>query len=79
VPGDGTEDDSLRTATQQDRKVYAVTRCCRLIVNHRPVSSFTSTPEAVQRWQGLSGKPAVLDGDGRNFDELARERRREAA
>lgn len=34
VPGDGTEDDSLRTATQRDRKVISVTRCCRLIVNH---------------------------------------------
>jgi DNA modification methylase len=34
---------------------------------------------AVQRWQALSGKSAMLDGDGRNFDELARERRKEAA
>jgi DNA modification methylase len=31
---------------------------------------------AVQRWQGLSGQSAVLDGDGRNFDELARARHR---
>jgi hypothetical protein len=46
VPGDGTEDFSLRTATQQDRKVISITRCCRLIVNHRSVSSFPSTPEA---------------------------------
>src|ERR1039457_930690 len=46
VPGDGTEDCSLRTATQRDQKVISVTRCCRLIVNHRSVSSFTSTPEA---------------------------------
>jgi DNA modification methylase len=29
----------------------------------------------VQRWQALSGKQAVLDGDGRTFDEIARERR----
>ena len=43
---DGTEDYSLRTATQRDRKVSTVTRCGRLIVNHRSVSSFTSTPEA---------------------------------
>ena len=27
-------------------KGISVTRCCRLIVNHRSVSSFTSTPEA---------------------------------
>ena len=28
----------------------------------------------VQRWQGLSGKKATLDGDGRTFDEIAQER-----
>ena len=33
----------------------------------------------VQRWQGLSGKQARLDGDGRTFEELAGERRRDAA
>jgi DNA modification methylase len=25
----------------------------------------------VKRWQGLTGKKAVLDGDGRTFDEVA--------
>ena len=29
----------------------------------------------VQRWQTLSGKIARLDGDGRTFEELARERK----
>jgi DNA modification methylase len=33
----------------------------------------------VQRWQGLSGKKATLDGDGRSFDEIAQERLKEAA
>jgi hypothetical protein len=33
----------------------------------------------VQRWQSLSGKAAVLDGDGRTFEEVAAERRRNAA
>jgi DNA modification methylase len=33
----------------------------------------------VQRWQSLSGKKTTLDGDGRTFDEIARERRKEAA
>jgi DNA modification methylase len=33
----------------------------------------------VQRWQGLSGKQAKLDGDGRTFEELAAERRKDAA
>ena len=28
----------------------------------------------VRRWQDISGKKAVLDGDGRAFDELAAER-----
>jgi DNA modification methylase len=33
----------------------------------------------VQRWQTLSGKKAMLDGDGQTFDEIAQERRRAAA
>ena len=33
----------------------------------------------VQRWQTLAGKSAVLDGDGRTFEEIAGERRKEAA
>src|SRR5271169_5148466 len=32
----------------------------------------------VQRFIGLSGKKAVLDGDGRTFEEIARERQKEA-
>jgi hypothetical protein len=33
----------------------------------------------VQRWQQLSGKEAALDGDGRSFDALGEERRKESA
>src|SRR5712671_5754702 len=33
----------------------------------------------VQRWQTLAGKKATLEGDGRTFDEIAGERRKEAA
>jgi DNA modification methylase len=33
----------------------------------------------IQRWQGLSGKKATLDGDGRTFDEVAQERQKGAA
>jgi DNA modification methylase len=33
----------------------------------------------VQRWQDFTGKRAVLDGDGRSFEEISRERRKEAA
>jgi DNA modification methylase len=32
-----------------------------------------------RRYQEYVGKPAVLDGDGRSFDEVAEERRKEAA
>jgi DNA modification methylase len=32
-----------------------------------------------QRWQGLSGKQPVLNGDGRSFDEIALARHKEAA
>ena len=34
---------------------------------------------AVMRWQNLSGKEAVLEGDGRTFAQVARKRRRVAA
>jgi DNA modification methylase len=34
---------------------------------------------AVLRWQRFSGKQAVLDGDGRTFEAIARVRRREVA
>ena len=34
---------------------------------------------AVIRWQEFAGHKATLDGDGRTFDEIARERRQEAA
>jgi DNA modification methylase len=30
----------------------------------------------VQRWQTLSGKQAILDGDGRTFEAVAEERRK---
>jgi DNA modification methylase len=33
----------------------------------------------VTRWQALAGKKATLEGDGRTFEEIARERRKEAA
>jgi DNA modification methylase len=31
---------------------------------------------AVKRWQEFTGRPAVLDGDGRNFDAVAAQRPR---
>src|SRR5712671_5758662 len=33
----------------------------------------------VQRWQQLSGKKATLEGDGRTFEEIADERKKESA
>jgi len=33
----------------------------------------------VIRWQKFTGRQAVLDGDGRTFDEVAKERRKDAA
>jgi DNA modification methylase len=32
-----------------------------------------------RRYQEYVGKPAALEGDGRNFDEIAQQRRKEAA
>jgi DNA modification methylase len=34
---------------------------------------------AIQRWQSLTNKKAKLDGDGRTFDEIGEERRKNAA
>jgi len=34
---------------------------------------------AVQRWQGLAGKEAVLEGDGRSFEQIAESRYQKAA
>ena len=34
---------------------------------------------ALRRWQEFTGKAAVLEGDGRAFDEIAQERQKEAA
>jgi DNA modification methylase len=28
----------------------------------------------VRRWQGYTGKKAILEGDGRSFEEVAQER-----
>ena len=33
----------------------------------------------IERWQTLAGKKAILDGDGRAFEEIAEERRKAAA
>jgi hypothetical protein len=33
----------------------------------------------VKRWQRLTGGKATPDGDGRTFDQIAEERRQEAA
>ena len=37
------------------------------------------TDVVVQRWQGMSGKKATLDGDGRTFSEISKERLQVAA
>ena len=37
------------------------------------------TDVAVERWQGLSGKPATLEGDGRTFEVIRKDRVRLAA
>jgi ParB-like chromosome segregation protein Spo0J len=34
---------------------------------------------AVTRWQNFTGKPTVLDGDGRSFEEIANERLKEVS
>jgi DNA modification methylase len=34
---------------------------------------------AVERWQGLSGKQATLEGDGRTFEAVQKQRMKVAA
>lgn len=47
--------------------------CCGIEIDPRYVDV------AVERWQKLTGKTAVLDGDGRTFEQIARARRRKLA
>jgi DNA modification methylase len=47
--------------------------CCGLELDPRYVDV------VVGRWQSLTGRDAVLDGDGRSFAELAETRLRKAA
>jgi DNA modification methylase len=42
--------------------------CCGLELDPKYVDV------VVQRWQQLTGRRAILDGDGRSFEEIARER-----
>jgi hypothetical protein len=47
--------------------------CCGLELDPKYVDV------VIQRWQQLSGKAATLEGDGRSFDVMASERRKQAA
>jgi DNA modification methylase len=47
--------------------------CCGLELDPKYVDVI------VQRWQQLAGKKATLDGDGRVFDDITVERKKEAA
>jgi hypothetical protein len=42
--------------------------CCAIELDPKHVDV------AVKRWQSLSGKKAVLEGDGRTFDQVSSER-----
>jgi hypothetical protein len=45
--------------------------CCGLELDPKYVDVI------VQRWEGLSGKKAILDGEGRTLNEIASERERD--
>ena len=47
--------------------------CCALELEPKYVDV------AVERWQALSGKAAILEGDGRTFAQAAEERHQKAA
>ena len=48
----------------------------RLLGGRQALLVVTDFPDViVRRWQVLTGKEATLDGDGRSFEEVGRERR----
>jgi DNA modification methylase len=58
----------------------ALIACERLNRNSRLMEIDPRYADCIcRRYQEYTGKPVVLDGDGRTFDEIAQERRQEAA
>ena len=66
--GEWVYDPFLGSGTTLAAAELTARRCCGVELDPKYVDVI------VQRWQQLSGQTAVLDGDGRSFDEIAGER-----
>lgn len=73
VPGEGCYDPFLGSGST----LIAAESCGRICYGIEIDPRYVDV--AVQRWQEFAGKAAVLDGDGRTFEQIARARRRKLA
>lgn len=71
--GDSVYDPFLGSGTTLIAAESSGRICCGMEIDPRHVDV------AVQRWQEFTGKQAVLDGDGKTFEQVARGRRRKLA
>jgi DNA modification methylase len=72
-PGEVVYDPFLGSGTTLAAAESTQRLCCGLELDPRYVDV------VVQRWEGLTGKKATLEGDGRSFDAVSRDRIRRAA
>jgi hypothetical protein len=72
-PGESVYDPFLGSGTTLAAAETTGRVCCGLELDPKYVDV------VVERWQGLSGKKATLEGDGRSFDAIVKDRMRLAA
>lgn len=72
-PGELVYDPFLGSGTTLAAAEMTERVCCGMELDSKYVDV------VVERWQGLSGKRATLEGDGRTFDTIAQDRGRRAA
>src|SRR5262249_20817273 len=68
VPGQSVYDPFIGSGTS----IIAAETCGRICYGLEIVPGYVDI--AVKRWQDFTGKPALLDGDGRTFEEISAER-----
>lgn len=72
-PGELVYDPFLGSGTTLVAAELTGRACCGMELDPKYVDV------VVERWQALSGKKATLDGDGRSFDVIRKDRMRVAA
>jgi DNA modification methylase len=68
VPDESVYDPFIGSGTS----IIAAETCGRICCGMEIVPGYVDI--AVKRWQDFTGKPALLDGDGRRFDEISADR-----